>query len=148
MKRYKDLTKDEKEELTIFTALKENWELQYGIILVVAIIPACIGLPLLSTLIPMLILVGGLLVILSIIVIMILLGTIENDKKRLMLIFGKKSVCEGFFGVNKSDLQKVKKKVVYEVEIDEDKKVVKNGKTSRERKRKVTRTDVGTTASK
>jgi len=142
MRTYRDLTKDEKEELSIFTSIKESWEIQYAIILVVGIIPACIGLPLITAMSITLIMVGSLLVFLSVIIIILVLSTIESDKKRLTIIFGKRSIGEGYFGISKSDLQKVKKKVVYEFEIEEKEKVVNNGKTNR--KRKATRQDVGT----
>lgn len=116
MKTYDQLTKTEKEKFLAFATMKETWLLKSCIIMIIPYMAVIAGIALLFVPFFWLEMAGILIISLGAAVALIILFYIDEDNRRLKLIFGINDYGE-FFDYSKSDLRSVKKVMIQKYEI-------------------------------
>ena len=116
MKTYDQLTKVEKDKLIVFATMKEMWLLKSCIILIIPYMAVIVGIALLFVPFLWLEMAGGLIIGLGGVVAIIVFYYLEEDNKKLQLIFGINDFGQ-FFDFSKADLKSVKKVMIQKYEI-------------------------------
>ena len=114
MRKYEDLSKEEKEKLADYRMHVMDWNIQrsVGLILTVAfLIP---GFIMLMTNTIVLVIMGLVFVLEGALLVMLVSMDTYRTRKELLLVYGYYNVMDTLFEVKKSDRERVKNKIVVE----------------------------------
>jgi len=109
MKKWEDLTKGEKEKLDMYIKLNALWQPIYLIIILGCIVGMIVAIPLILTLYEPMVIAGLVIIALVAYFFFVMFLMIEQDKKKMYLMFGIDKISEDIFDISKEELRNVKK---------------------------------------
>jgi hypothetical protein len=109
MKTWEELTPAEKEKLDAYVKITKLWQPFYHTLALIMFISIIVGLPLTFTLFKPLAIVGLIIVANAVLLGLVALILLMQDKKRLYLMFGIDGISKDIFDISTKDLVNLKR---------------------------------------